>query len=216
MCIVGENVDAPDMKTSPTYQAGTMLPIPDDNSYVQVYRTKAERYDALVSAEDADRHIGPALKQALGSLSGQRIAEVGAGTGRLTTLLVAASAHVDATDAAEAMLVVAERNLQALGLAYSSWTLQTADARELPLESGAYDSAVAGWVLGHFNAWFGDAWRDEISTALGEMDRVLRPGGVAVIFETLGTATDGPGAPSPGLARYYEFLESQGFERTVL
>ena len=38
---------------------------------------------------------------------------------------------------------------------------------------------------------YGGAWRDEVDAALGELDRALADGGVAVIFETQGTASRG-------------------------
>lgn len=181
---------------------------------MRVYRDDADGYDALVSAEDCDGNLGPALEAALGPLEGLKICEVGAGTGRLTRALVGRGAHVDATDAAPAMLEVARRHLAAHETA--RWTLGAADARALPFPDAGHDAAVAGWVLGHFNSWFGDAWQTEVSRALEQMQRVVKPEGRLVIIETLGTGAERPCAPSEALARYYGWLEAEGFIRSVV
>lgn len=44
---------------------------------------------------------------------------------------------------------------------------------------------------------------------LAEMRRVLRPGGTAVILETLGTGRETPQPPTPALAELYAWLESE-------
>ena len=50
---------------------------------------------------------------------------------------------------------------------------------------------------------------------MAEMKRVLRPGGTAVIFETLGTGSEEPNPPTETLAAYYAYLENeQGFSTT--
>jgi hypothetical protein len=41
------------------------------------------------------------------------------------------------------------------------------------------------------------------------MKRMLRPGGTAVILETLGTGQEAPRPPTEGLAAYYAFLEDE-------
>jgi hypothetical protein len=55
--------------------------------------------------------------------------------------------------------------------------------------------------------WYPDSWRDEIGQAISEMRRVLRPGGTAIIVETLGTGRETPQPPSERLAAYYTMLE---------
>ncbi len=188
------------------------LPLPTAGHYIEVYRTKADAYDHLVSAEDCQNNLTPALETVLGPLPSLRVAEVGAGTGRLTRLLVKAGATVHATDQSEAMLDVARASLQHIDTT-GRWTLEPADARLLPMATDAFDAAVAGWVLGHFNSWFHDNWQQEISLALDEMQRVVRPGGTLVILETLGTGATTPTPPSEPLARYYAWLESKGWNR---
>ena len=51
-----------------------------------VYETRAAEYEALISAEDADRAL-PEVLDRLVRIDGARIADVGAGTGRFARLL---------------------------------------------------------------------------------------------------------------------------------
>ena len=187
-------------------------PLPTTGHYIEVYRSKAAAYDQLVSAEDCEGNLTPALEAALGPLPDLRIAEVGAGTGRLTRLLVKAGAAVHATEQSEAMLNVARTTLEGLDTP-ELWTLETADARRLPMATGTFDAALAGWVFGHFNSWFAERWMEEITFAIDEMRRVTRPGGPLVILETLGTGATRPAPPNERLARYYAWLERNGWSR---
>jgi ubiquinone/menaquinone biosynthesis C-methylase UbiE len=178
--------------------------------YQAIYAERAEAYDRMVSAEDCDGNLAPALA-AVAPLAGARVLEVGAGTGRLTRLLLDAGATVDAFERAPAMLVVARRRLGDR----PALRLDEADARRLPIEDASYDLAVAGWVFGHLTHWESD-WRTEIGRGLAEMRRAVRPGGAIAIIETLGTGTAEPGPPNDGLATFYGWLEEDGFQRRTV
>lgn len=181
--------------------------------YHRVYREHPLRYEELVAAEDVDGTLSAALGR-LCELAGARVAEAGAGTGRITRLLLNAGvAHVAATEIEPAMLEVAKRELASYG---SRWDCQVADARSLPIGNDSADLAIAGWVFGHFRSWMPDCWRDEVGAAVGELERVTRPGGTVVIVETLGTGSEHP-SPSRDLAEYYQWLEEvRGFERQTI
>jgi ubiquinone/menaquinone biosynthesis C-methylase UbiE len=175
--------------------------------YHAIYRDGAEDYDRLVSAEDCDGRLLPAIGRVatLGD-----VLEVGCGTGRITRQLVAAGARVVAFDRAPAMLAVARRRAPEarLGLA---------DAARLPVPAGWADAAIAGWVFGHFRSWHPDTWRDEVGRALDEMRRALRPGGTLVVVETLGTGFETPRPPTPAHAEYLAWLEGEhGFVREAV
>jgi ubiquinone/menaquinone biosynthesis C-methylase UbiE len=184
------------------------------NDYAAIYRDRPEDYDALVSAEDCEGRLLPAI-EGIAPLAGARVLEVGAGTGRITRQLVARGARVVGFDRAEPMLEVARRHLTASGA--PGWELHVADAESLPVGDGEFDLAVAGWVFGHLRSWKADTWRASIGRCLDEMERAIRPGSAIVVIETLGTGAESPAPPSPELADYYAWLEQErGFERTAL
>lgn len=175
-----------------------------EDRYQRIYRCGAEMYEALVACEDCDGNLGPALAA---DRHGD-VVEFGAGTGRLTRLLAPKARSIRAFDASPAMLAVARR---ALG---PEVHLAAALNPALPVRSGSADLALAGWSFGHATGWNPDGWRGEIDRCLAEVRRVLRPGGRAVVIETLGTGRTEPAPPSSILAEYYDLLESAGFART--
>jgi ubiquinone/menaquinone biosynthesis C-methylase UbiE len=178
--------------------------------YRGIYRDHADEYDALVGAEDCDGNLRPAL-EAIAALPGATVLEAGAGTGRVTRLLLAAGARVVATEPEPAMLALARRRC-APGAVFA-----VADALALPVRAGWADLAVAGWALGHLRSWHADRWRDSIGRALAGMGRALRPGGTLLVIETLGTGQERPQPPGPELAEYYAWLEGeQGMSRSVV
>jgi ubiquinone/menaquinone biosynthesis C-methylase UbiE len=172
----------------------------------QVYQRHAAEYDALVAAEDCDGHLLPAL-EAIVPLAGARVLEVGAGTGRVTRLMLGAGARVVASEPALAMLEVARRHTA--GLPAGRCSLLGADALALPVRAGWADVALAGWALGHLRSWHAASWRETIARALAGMERALRPGGTLVVIETLGTGAERPRPPSGELAEYYAWLEGE-------
>ncbi|MBN1890913.1 MAG: class I SAM-dependent methyltransferase [Thermoflexales bacterium] len=173
--------------------------------YKQIYATQAAQYERLVAREDYHGNI----QQALGRIvpGGQLdIVELGAGTGRLTRILAPRSRRVCAFDASSHMLALnaklAQQNAR-------NWRLAVADHRHLPLGDGTADLALSGWSICYLVVEHGD-WQVEVERALAEMARVLRPGGTAILLETLGTGYETP-HPPPNLAAYYAWLEQRGF-----
>jgi ubiquinone/menaquinone biosynthesis C-methylase UbiE len=169
-----------------------------------IYSKQAENYDLLVSREDYQSNLLPALAD-IRPLQGIEVLDLGTGTGRFTRLLAPIANRVLALDASEHMLQKAQKRLR--DGKYPNWHLAVADFRELPVADGTADMAIAGWSLGHSIEWYGDGWRKEIGRALVEMRRIMRPGGAIIIIETLGTGRETPQPPTTGLASYYEFLE---------
>lgn len=177
-------------------------------NYHEIYDHHAEAYDELVAAEDCDGNLLPALAQVM-PITG-RVVEVGAGTGRVTRLLVQAGATVVATEPAAAMLAVGRQRLGE----HASVSWHQAPASALPVADAWADAGIAGWVFGHFREWMPAGWQDALTQALAELGRVVRRGGALVIIETLGTGATDPAPPTPGLAEYYAWLEARGFART--
>jgi ubiquinone/menaquinone biosynthesis C-methylase UbiE len=174
--------------------------------YQEIYGRQAADYDRLVTREDYLGNILPRL-EAIRPLSGLGVIELGAGTGRLTRLISPCVRTILALDRSEHMLEFARRRSSALG--GQSWDAVAADSRRLPLAGGRADLVIAGWSLGHFVGWHERSWRGEIALTLSEMKRMLRPGGTAIILETLGTGHEAPRPPTEGLAAYYTVLEDE-------
>ncbi|NWF68209.1 MAG: methyltransferase domain-containing protein [Chloroflexi bacterium] len=182
-------------------------------SYEEIYAQHAEEYDAMVAREDYQGNLLTTL-QRLRPLSGLDVVEMGAGTGRFTRLLAPLVRTIRAYDASQHMLDKAAATLQPLAL--NNWTLQQAQHKALPTAAASADLCLAGWTFGHAIAWHGVHWPREIGAALREMFRVLRPGGMAVIVETLGTGEETPNPPAH-LLGYYAWLEAEhGFMRVML
>lgn len=182
--------------------------------FKHIYEHDADRYDVLIRREDYQGNILPAIESIV-TLSGSQVVELGAGSGRLTRLIAPHVAHVRAFDASAHMLEKAKSGLS--DLAISNVTLAPAFNNALPVPDGEADIAIAGWTLGHCCDWFPDTWKDEIGSALDEIARILRPGGTAIILETLGTGSERPDPPTELLARYYRWLEEeQEFSSTYI
>lgn len=188
--------------------------------HAEIYARHAAEYDELVRAEDCDGNLLPAIAE-LCPLEGAKVVEVGAGTGRIARQLAPRLRRYVGTDREEAMLAIARAHFTALAERGAlpeelDWTFTRCDARELTVASGWADLAIAGWVFGHLREWMPEGWQDEVGKALAELRRVLRPGGTALIIETLGTGATEPAPPTEGLAEYYAWLEAQGFIRTAI
>lgn len=183
-------------------------------SFEEIYASHARDYDALVDCEDYQGRLLPTLA-GLAPLDGARVVEFGAGTGRLTRLLVPLVRSIRAFDRSSAMLDVARSRLEATG--YANWELGVADNKRLPVGDDVAEVALAGWAFGHALDWYPETWRSEIGAALDEMVRVLRPGGTAIVLETMSTGSRIAAPPTEGLATYYRWLEAErGFTRTVI
>lgn len=180
--------------------------------FKQIYAAQAEQYERLVAREDVDGNILKALLS-IHPLAQADVVEFGAGTGRLTCLLAPLVQNIRAYDESAAMLAVAERKLRECGLenwhkAPSHFRFAVADHRAIPLPDHTADIAIEGWAFGHFVGWYPESWRAEAGQALAEMERLLRPGGVMILLETLGTGFETPTPPAQ-LRPFYHWLETE-------
>jgi ubiquinone/menaquinone biosynthesis C-methylase UbiE len=139
-----------------------------------------------------------------------RVLELGAGTGKLTELLLAAGHEVIATDPLQEMLTLLRKRA-------STAHATVASAERIPVPSRSVDVVVCAQSF----HWF------EHETALPEIARVLRPGGVlALVWNTrdeaipwvrklgriLGDAENTAGLEQPAAkSEHFGFVESQDF-----
>ena len=107
---------------------------------------------------------------------GARALDVGTGTGDFALALLGRaprSATVTGVDISAGMLRVAERRGARAGLG-PRYERLIASVESLPFPDGVFEVAVAGFVIRNVH---------DIPRGLGEMRRVLRPGGRAVILD---------------------------------
>lgn len=175
----------------------------------EIYENSPERYDDLVSHEDHEGNILPALEE-VRRLMGCDVIEMGAGTGRLTRLVIPIAKSVRAFDAEPAMLELAERKLKKIDS--SNWSVGLGSHRSLPVESESADVVVSGWSVCYAVVDNPDSWERELGTVLAEAARVLRPGGTIILLETLGVGHDAP-VPPTHLVDYFDYLDSSGFSK---
>jgi ubiquinone/menaquinone biosynthesis C-methylase UbiE len=123
------------------------------------YDRVAETYEAI----HAPRFAAPAkdLVAEAGIGDGDRVLDLGTGTGLVAQAAADAGARVVGVDASVAMLSVARRTRPSLPLV-------AADAIDLPFRPMSFDVVVGGFVLSHFT---------KPDTALFDVLRVLKPRG---------------------------------------
>ena len=170
-----------------------------------IYRLQAERFDRLVAREDAHGNLFGALNEIL-PLSGLDVVEFGAGTGRLTRLLAVLVKRIYAFDIEPAMLRQLAPQMRATGLA--NWRAALGDNARMPVAANCADLVIEGWSFAHVVGWYPDDWLAHTDAMLAEMARILRPGGTAVLIETLGTGQRSP-QPTAKLAQLYRHWREQ-------
>ena len=131
-------------------------------------------YDVFTSLFFLGRRRGAyqALVRASRVGAGQRVLDVGCGTGYFARLLaeaVGATGHVDGVDAAPEMVDYAQRRARRT----PQCTFQVGTAEALPFAADHFDAVVSSLFIHHLPERLQ-------SVAIGEMQRVLKPGDAAV------------------------------------
>lgn len=179
-----------------------------DEQQRKIYQTDGDRYEALIAREDHQGNILKAIEEIINP-DGLNILDLGAGTGRLTLLLASRAKSVCAFDISSEMLRVCRDRLEASGL--SNWKVEVADHRKLPVEDHSADLAVSGWSVSYLAVWSPDTEIRELENWLVEMKRVLRKGGMIVLFESLGTGNESP-IRLEHVESTYRWLDANGFQ----
>lgn len=148
-------------------------------------------YDLIAdSSEHAARHLG---RRALGVSSGQRVLEIGCGTGHALVRLagdVGPSGQVHGVDVSSGMLAVARRRIESAGLRNA--TLTVGDARALCFRSSVFDAVFMSFTL--------ELFETAIPNVLAEVRRVLGVGGQVGIVAMSNTGK------SNAMSDLYEWL----------
>ncbi|MAI34913.1 MAG: 2-heptaprenyl-1,4-naphthoquinone methyltransferase [Rhodopirellula sp.] len=152
------------------------------------YDRISHAYDLISDAgEHKARERG---EQALDVHAGERVLEIGYGTGNTMIHLAAAvgeSGNVAGIDVSSGMKNVATKKLAAEGFADRT-DLSVGDARKLPYEDDCFDAAFASFTLELFPL-------EDIPAVLAEVVRVLKPGGRLGVV-SMATVLDGDKASS--------------------
>lgn len=175
----------------------------------EVYQSHANQYERLVRREDYQNNLLAAIEEYC-PLPGLDAVELGAGTGRLTRLLAPRVRSIKAFDSSAHMLAEAEKSLHEMGL--TNWETGVADHRQVPVGDSSAGLVISGWSFSYLAVWGGADWQSALQAGLNEVQRILRPGGMVLLIESLGTGTEKPRSPEH-LRAYFDRLAEAGFER---
>jgi ubiquinone/menaquinone biosynthesis C-methylase UbiE len=111
----------------------------------------------------------------------RRVLEVGSGVGAQTEILLRRfpDIHVTCVDLSGAQLEAAQRNLSTMPWCQGRYTLQQADATNLPFSPREFDAAFLCWVLEHVPS---------PARVMNEVRRVLAPGSPVYITEVMNSS----------------------------
>lgn len=181
----------------------------NNDHFIQIYLTRGKNYHEMITYEDADNNLRPAL-QSITPFFNQRVLDLGTGTGRLPLLFP--ENEFFGLDLHQNMLLENQANTNE-----KITRLVQADMRYLPFCDECFDMVTAGWAMGHFTGWFPQNWSKQVDRVLEHAVRVLKPFGWIIILETLTTGSLAPAPPTPALAEYYSRLEQYwGFSHMVV
>ncbi len=175
----------------------------------EVYDQHADSYEQLISREDFEGNILKTIQE-ITSLNGLDVIDLGAGTGRLACLLAPHVNSMRAYDASAHMLEITSQRLKKMGLA--NWETAVADHRATPAETASADLVVSGWSFAYLWVW-GNL--EALEAGWGELARILRPNGLIILLETLGTGNKSP-IQVEHLKEYYAWLEQKGFQQKAI
>ena len=176
----------------------------------EVYAAHADQYERLIRREDYQNNLLAAIEAYCPLHAGLDVVELGAGTGRLTRLLASHTRSIKAFDSSAHMLAMAESSLHEMGV--TNWETGVADHRQIPVPDSSADLVISGWSFCYLAVWGGADWESSLQAGMDEILRILRPGGIVLILELLGTGTEKP-RPPEHLEAYFDWLTEAGFER---
>jgi len=141
---------------------------PADGAVVNDYDTFAEAYSAVNEASLINGYYTrPAIVDLAGDVAGQRILDVGCGSGPISAALRDRGATVAGFDSSAKMVELARKRLG------PDADLRIANlGQPLPYPDGAFDVVIAALVLHYLRDW---------TAPLAELRRILKPGGRLIV-----------------------------------
>lgn len=152
------------------------MPTPEELAQ-QVFGERAAQY--TTSAAHADPQILARVVELAEPRPGDRILDIATGTGHTALAFAPHVASVVGTDLTPQMLHEARRLCESRGL--RNVRFERADVHRLPFADASFDIVTCRRAAHHFS---------DIARALGEMKRVLKPGGRLVIDDRSGPEDD--------------------------
>lgn len=126
------------------------------------------RYPAL-------RRLLGTLEDHLSDLDGKRVLDLGCGRGERSLALLERGATIDGIDISPVYIGQAESEAHTAGFPANRYAFVAGDAHRLPYDDASFDFVVGDGILHHL----------DLDVALGEVHRVLKPGGRALFREPL-------------------------------
>ncbi len=142
----------------------------------KMFNDISPRYDFLnhFLSMGIDRRWRNRLIRKLRTLDPETVLDVATGTGDLAIAAAKATrAHITATDIAEKMMAIGKNKTAEKGLS-DRIRFMKADAEALPFEDESFDVVMVAFGVRNFT---------DLERGLGELYRVLRPGGKVFILE---------------------------------
>ncbi len=142
----------------------------DKHAARSFYDRISSSYDLLADA--SEKHARETGLKALNLQPGERVLEIGFGTGHSLVELahtVGPNGHVAGIDISEGMAKVASKHLEQAGVA-DRVELKVAGVPPIPFEDGSFDAVTMSFTLELFPL-------DSIPGVIDEIKRVLKPGG---------------------------------------
>ncbi|HEX4142812.1 MAG TPA: class I SAM-dependent methyltransferase [Pirellulales bacterium] len=161
-------------KTSLPYEPGVLRVLQTKDVTRQYYNKIAKVYDLL--SEEAEKPMREAGLEKLAPQAGEKILEVGCGTGHCLIDIARAvgpQGKVLGIDISDNMVGLAQDLAQRERLA-ERIAIQRGDAEQLPYEAGSLDGIFFSFTLELFDT-------PELPRVLAQCRRVLRPGGRIVV-----------------------------------
>ncbi|MFD1177811.1 class I SAM-dependent methyltransferase [Paenibacillus puldeungensis] len=172
-----------------------------------VYLNQSELYDAMISRQ-------PNLADIINEIRPFKyldVLDLGAGSGRLSTVIAPLAKSLICTDISRPMLEVLEKKLMSNNYSLN-WKTVVSDHRELPVPEASIDLVVSGWSISYLTNTYESGWEQNLDLIITELQRVLKPNGSIIIFETMGTGYETPNPPE-FLTSYYALLQDKyGFD----